>query len=60
LIKPVDPVDPGVADKVADWAALDGTVGVRLMLTRGASEDPADPGINRFWRPARSIRCRST
>jgi L-fuconolactonase len=47
LIKPVDPADPGVADKIADWAALDGTVGVRLMLTRGASEDPADPGINR-------------
>jgi L-fuconolactonase len=47
LIKPVDPADPGVADTVADWAALDGTVGVRLMLTRGASEDPADPGINR-------------
>ena len=48
LIKPVDPADPGVPDTVADWAALDGTVGVRLMLTRGASEDPADPGINRI------------
>jgi L-fuconolactonase len=47
LIKPVDPADPGVADTIADWAAGDGTVGVRLMLTRGASEDPADPGINR-------------
>lgn len=47
LIKPVDPTDPGVADRVAEWAAIDGTVGIRLMLTRGASEDPADPGINR-------------
>jgi L-fuconolactonase len=47
LIKPVDPNDPGVADTIADWAALGGTVGVRLMLTRGASEDPADRGINR-------------
>src|ERR1700740_3528121 len=37
LKKPVDPTDPGVADTVADWAALDGTVGVRQMLTRGAS-----------------------
>jgi L-fuconolactonase len=47
LIKPVDPTDPGVADTIADWAATDGTVAIRLMLNRGASEDPADPGINR-------------
>jgi L-fuconolactonase len=48
LVKPVDPNDPGVADTVADWAARDGTVGIRLMLNRpGISEDPADPGINR-------------
>jgi len=47
LIKPVDPTDPAVADIVADWAATDGTVGVRLMLNRGASTDAADPGLNR-------------
>lgn len=47
LIKPVDPADPGVADTIADWAATGGTVAIRLMLNRGASEDPADPGINR-------------
>jgi predicted TIM-barrel fold metal-dependent hydrolase len=47
LIKPVDPNDPGVAETIADWAATDGTVAIRLMLTRGASEDPADSGINR-------------
>jgi predicted TIM-barrel fold metal-dependent hydrolase len=47
LIKPVDPSDPAVADTIADWAATDGTVAVRIMMTRGASEDPADPGINR-------------
>jgi predicted TIM-barrel fold metal-dependent hydrolase len=47
LIKPVDPTDPAVADTIADWAATDGTVGVRIMLNRGASEDPADPGLNR-------------
>jgi predicted TIM-barrel fold metal-dependent hydrolase len=46
LIKPVDPADPGVARTVADWAATPGTVGVRIMLNRGVSEDPADPGIN--------------
>ena len=47
LIKPFDPTDPAVADEIAAWAATDGTVGVRIMLNRGASEDAADPGLNR-------------
>jgi L-fuconolactonase len=48
LIKPVDPSDPGVADTIADWAAIEGTVGIRLMLNReGVSTDAADPGLNR-------------
>jgi predicted TIM-barrel fold metal-dependent hydrolase len=47
LIKPVDPTDPGVADTIADWAGTDGTVAIRVMLNRGASEDAADPGLNR-------------
>jgi predicted TIM-barrel fold metal-dependent hydrolase len=47
LVKPVDPTDPAVADTIADWAKTDGAVAVRIMMTRGASEDPADPGIAR-------------
>ena len=47
LIKPVDPTDPKVADTVGDWKATPGTVAIRIMLARGAAEDPADPGINR-------------
>lgn len=47
LIKPVDPSDPAVAETVAAWAATPGTVGIRIMMNRGVSEDPADPGINR-------------
>ena len=47
LIKPVDPNDPDVAETIAAWAATDGTVAIRLLLNRDASEDPADPGINR-------------
>src|SRR5262244_626238 len=47
LIKPVDPADPAVADTIAAWAARDGAVAVRIMMTRGVSSDPADPGINR-------------
>lgn len=47
LIKPVDPTDPAVADTVADWAATDGTVGVRIMMRDDVSTDAADPGLNR-------------
>jgi L-fuconolactonase len=47
VIKPVDPTDPAVADTIADWAATNGAVGVRLMLNRGVSTDPADLGVNR-------------
>ena len=48
LVKPVDPADPGVAETIADWAATEGTVGIRIMLNRpGISGDPADPGITR-------------
>src|ERR671939_976360 len=47
LVKPVDPTDPGVAETIADWAATPGTVGIRLMMNRGMSTDPADAGIHR-------------
>ena len=48
LIKPVDPADPAVGDTIAEWAAIEGTVGIRLMLNRdGVSTDAADPGLNR-------------
>src|ERR1700677_3055944 len=46
LIKPVDPADPGVTDTIAEWAAVDGTVGIRIMLNRdGISADDADLGL---------------
>jgi predicted TIM-barrel fold metal-dependent hydrolase len=47
LIKPIDPSDPANAETVADWKATPGTVGVRIMMNRGVSEDAADAGINR-------------
>ena len=47
LVRPVDPTDPAVADTIAAWAKTDGAVAVRIMMTRGVSEDPADPGIAR-------------
>jgi L-fuconolactonase len=46
VIKPVDPTDPAVAETIADWAATNGAAGIRLMMQRGVSTDPADLGIN--------------
>jgi len=48
LIKPIDPSDSAAAETVADWKATAGTVGIRIMMNRDVSEDPADPGINRI------------
>ena len=53
LIKPVDPTDPAVAETIADWAATEGTVGVRIMLNRDLPADPAHPGINLVLATAR-------
>jgi len=47
LIKPVDPNDPAVADSIAEWAATEGAVAIRVMMRDTVSTDPADPGINR-------------
>src|SRR5437016_7366963 len=47
LIKPVDPSDPAAAETVADWAATPGTVGDRIIMTRGVSEEPPAPASNR-------------
>ncbi|HUC17894.1 MAG TPA: amidohydrolase family protein [Acetobacteraceae bacterium] len=46
VIKPIDPTDAEVADAIADWARTEGAVAIRVMLNR-ATEDPADPGLNR-------------
>jgi predicted TIM-barrel fold metal-dependent hydrolase len=47
VIKPVDPNDPKVADTIAEWAAMDGTVAIRIMMRPDVSRDAADPGIGR-------------
>jgi len=47
LVKPVRSNRPAVAETIADWAATDGTVGIRIMMRGDTSPDPADPGINR-------------
>ena len=47
LVKPVDPNDPAVAETIAEWAAQEGTVGIRVMMRDHVSTDPADPGLAR-------------
>ena len=48
VVKPVNANDPKVADVIADWAKVPGTVAVRIMMTPEISTDSADPGINRI------------
>jgi predicted TIM-barrel fold metal-dependent hydrolase len=52
LIKPVNPSDPAVAGTIADWARTGGAGAIRIMLNRGVSTDPADPGIARVLKAA--------
>ncbi len=46
VIKPVDHTDAAVGGTIADWAAMDGTVAIRVFMNEGTSTDPDDPGIN--------------
>ena len=52
LVKPVDPTDPAVGETIADWAATNGAVAVRIMLAHGAEIDPDHPGIARVLEAA--------
>jgi predicted TIM-barrel fold metal-dependent hydrolase len=52
IIKPVDPDDPGVADVVAEWKKIPGTVGIRIMYRKEAKRAPDDPGFDRIARAA--------
>ena len=56
LIKPVDPSDPAVAEIIADWKRMPGTVAVRMLLARsGLAADAADPGRNRVLATAAKL-----
>lgn len=52
LVKPLDPEDAGVGETVAEWAKVDGAVGVRLMMAHGAAVDPKSEGVGRIMRAA--------
>jgi L-fuconolactonase len=48
VVKPVDANDPKVVETIEEWAAMPGTVAIRIMMTPEISNDAADPGINRI------------
>jgi L-fuconolactonase len=52
IVKPIDPDDPAVADVIAEWKKIPGTVGIRIMLTKEANRAPDDPGLDRICRAA--------
>ena len=52
IVKPVDPADPAVAEIIADWKQMPGTVGIRIMLPKDAGRDASDPGLDRILRAA--------
>jgi len=52
IVKPVDTDDPAVADVIADWKKMPGTVGIRIMMRKEVGRDLNDPGIERVARAA--------
>lgn len=52
LVKPVNPDDSAVADVIAAWKQVPGTVGVRIMVPAESGRKPDDPGIDRIARAA--------
>jgi hypothetical protein len=50
IVKPVDPDDPAVGDIIADWKQTPGAVGIRVMMTKEATREPNNPGLDRIRR----------
>ncbi len=52
IVKPVDADDPAVADVIAEWKKVPGTVGIRIMMRKDSGRAPDDPGYDRILRAA--------
>lgn len=52
IVKPVNPDDPAVADVIAEWKTIPGTVGIRIMLKKDVARDLNQAGIDRIARAA--------
>ena len=55
IIKPVDPDDPAVADVVAEWKNVPGSVAVRIMMPAEAGRGADKPGFDRVARAAAAV-----
>jgi predicted TIM-barrel fold metal-dependent hydrolase len=47
IVAPIDTTDPASAEIVADWAAIEGSVGIRVVMSRSATKEADDPGLHR-------------
>jgi predicted TIM-barrel fold metal-dependent hydrolase len=52
IVKPVDPDDANVAEIVAEWKKIPGTVGIRILLPKDGGRAADDPGLDRIARAA--------
>ncbi len=52
LVKPVNPADPAVAEIIAEWKKTPGTVGIRIVMPKGSTRPPDDPGFDRICQAA--------
>ncbi len=41
-----------MAEVIGDWKRTQGTVGIRIMMTKEAGRNPSDPGLDRILREA--------
>jgi L-fuconolactonase len=56
LVKPVDPVDPAVADVIADWKKTPGTVGIRIILDERVKAHAGRSGARPHFQSGRQQR----
>ena len=52
IVKRVDHENPAVAEVIADWKKVPGTVGIRLGMVAEQKLAPDDPGVDRVLRAA--------
>jgi L-fuconolactonase len=52
IVRPIDPDDPAVVDRIAEWKKQPGAVGIRVIVTKEPGRNPSDKGLDRVLREA--------
>ena len=52
IVKPVNADDPAVADVIAEWKTVPGTVGIRIVMTGEPGRSPSAAGLDRVCKAA--------